>query len=151
VLGIISRKATPGGALYTVIFGAAAGIVLNSFPSVFTWEAATLIETALCLVIFYGSSLKQMKDVKYKERVVALFTRLNNKCTDITMIDANFQRALSTLYAVSLGISGVLFVAMGLPAIATLSGVLSVLSGLVCFLTGIVLWLSPKRIVKNSN
>jgi len=145
VLGIISRKPTPGGAMYTVIFGAAAGIVLNSFPSVFTWEAATLIEIGLCLLIFYGSALIQIKDMKYKRRVVELFTRLSKKSSDTPVIDAKFQSALSMLYAVSFGISGVLFVAMGLPAIGTLSGVLSVVSGLACVLTGIIMWLYPKK------
>ena len=144
-MGIISRKPTPRGALYTVIFGALAGIVLNSFPSVFSREMATLIETGLCLLIFYGSAVLPIQDKTYQERVVVLFTRLNKKITDLPVTDPKFQAALSVLYAASLVVSGVLFIAMGMPTIGELSGVLSVVSGLVCFLTGAVLWLYPSK------
>lgn len=145
VLGIITREATPRGAMYTVILGSTAGIVLNCFPSVFSWEMATLIETGICLLIFYGSALFQMKDKAYLERVTKLFERLNKKVTDLPVIDTKFQNALSVLYVASLGVSGVLFISIGLPTIDKLSGILSVASGLICFLIGSVLWLFQKK------
>lgn len=145
VLGIITRKTTPGGAMYTVVLGAIAGIVLNCFPSVFSWEMATLIETGICLLIFYGSALFRIKDQTYLERVNMLFNRLNKKVTDLPFIDTKFKQALSVLYVVSLGVSGVLFISVGLPTIGKLSGIFSVVSGLVCFLIGGVLWLFQKK------
>lgn len=145
VLGIITRKATPGGAMYTVVLGAIAGIVLNCFPSVFSWEMATLIETGICLLIFYGSALFRMKDQTYLDRVTMLFNRLNKKVIDLPFIDTKFKQALSVLYVVSLGVSGVLFISVGLPTIGKLSGIFSVVSGLVCFLIGGVLWLFQKK------
>lgn len=145
VLGIISRKPSPRGALLTVVVGAIAGIILNSFPSVFSWEMATLIETALCLAIFYGSGLQKFTDTDYLERVKTLFTRLHQKITDIPVIDPNFKKALTVLYIASLVVSGALFIGMGLPAISDLSGVLSVGSGITCFVIGALIWISSKK------
>ena len=145
VLGIITRKPTPRGAMNTVIFGAITGIALNSFPSVLSWEMATLIETIFCLLIFYGSALQRIKNQDYLERVSLLFKRLGEKITDIPSIDAKFQKALSVLYITSLVVSGILFIVMGLPTINELSGALSVASGLTCFFIGAVLWLFSKK------
>ena len=141
VLGIITRKASPHGALYTVIFGAVAGTILNSFPSVFSWEMATLIETALCLIIFFGSGCQTIKNSDYQERVKTLFIRLQTKITDIPSIDKNFKKALSVLYVTSLIVSGVLFIGIGLPAINEMSGILSVFSGITCLIIGGAMWL----------
>lgn len=145
VLGIATPKASPRGALFTVILGAIAGIVLNSFPSVFSWEMATLIETVFCLVIFYGSALQKFKNQEYLERVKLLFERLNKKITNIPSIDKNFSNALSALYIASLVVSGILFTSMGMLAIEELSGLLAVSSGLVCFLFGVILWLNRRK------
>ncbi len=153
VLGIIYRKATPMGALYTVILGSIAGIILNSFPSVFSWEMSTLIETAFCLLIFYGSGLQNLKNQNYQNRVKTLFARLNEKITDIPSIDPNFQGALSVLYIASLVVSGALFIGMGMPSIHELSGILSISSGIVCFIIAVLLWLNgrSKRQIKQMN
>jgi SSS family transporter len=145
VLGIISRKPSPRGALLTVVLGAIAGIILNSFPSVFSWEMATLIETVFCIAIFYGSGLQKFTDTDYLERVKILFTRLHQKITDIPVIDPNFKKALSVLYIASLVVSGALFIGMGLPAINELSGALSVGSGITCFVIGAMMWITSKN------
>lgn len=145
VLGIITRKPSPRGALLTVVLGAIAGIILNSFPSVFSWEMATLIETALCLTIFYGSGLQKFTDTDYLERVKNLFTRLHQKITDIPVIDPNFKKALTVLYIASLVVSGALFIGMGLPAISEFSGILSVGSGITCFVIGAIIWFTSKK------
>jgi solute:Na+ symporter, SSS family len=145
VLGIISRKPSPRGALLTVVLGAIAGIILNSFPSVFSWEMATLIETVFCIAIFYGSGLQKFTDTDYLERVKILFTRLHQKITDIPVIDPNFKKALSVLYIASLVVSGALFIGMGLPAISELSGALSVGSGITCLVIGATMWITSKK------
>lgn len=79
VLGIVSKRPTVKGALLTVVVGALAGLVLNSFPEMISWEMATLIETAICLAIFYGSGFFPVKDMEYKNRVSGLFAQLSEK------------------------------------------------------------------------
>jgi solute:Na+ symporter, SSS family len=132
IFGIITRKASPRGAMLTVIIGAIAGIILNSFPSVFSWEIATLTETVLCLAIFFGSSFFHTKSSVQNERINELFKRLNEKIAVVPKIDPKFQKALSVLYILSLITSGLLFISMGLPSISQLSGKLAVSAGLMC-------------------
>jgi SSS family transporter len=151
IMGIISRKASPRGAMYTVIFGSIAGIILNSLPSHFSWEMATLLETVLCILIFYGSSLQRIKNKNYIERVSTLFEKLNKKITDIPQIDKKFQKALSILYIASLVTSGLLFIIMGLPSINEPGGALAVAGGMACFIIAVVLWLLSGRHFKIKN
>lgn len=150
VLGIVTRKASPRGALLTVIIGAISGVILNSFPSVFSWEMATLIETGLCLAIFYGSGLQTFKNMEYLERVKVLFERLHTKIKDIPSIDKNFNRALSVLYIASLVVSGVLFIGMGIPSVSELSGVISVVCGILCLVIGGIIWSFSRNIIKRN-
>jgi len=151
VLGIATRKASPRGAMLTVVVGALSGIVLNSFPSYFSWEMATLIETVTCLAIFYGSGLQTFKDADYLERVKVLFQRLHSKIEDVPFIDKNFNRALSVLYIASLIVSGVLFIGMGIPAVNEMSGALSVGSGIACLLIGGMIWVFSKNTIKQKD
>lgn len=148
IFGIVARKASPIGALLTVILGAIAGIILNSFPSVFSWEMATLIETLFCITIYYSSSLQKFKNQAYISRVSSLFKRLNEKITDIPKIDVRFQRALSILYIISLVTAGLLFISMGLPSVNELSGALAVASGLVCVFIAAVIGVFSKISMK---
>ncbi len=145
VLGIATRKASPRGAMLTVIIGALAGIALNSFPSVFSWEMATLIETILCLAIFYGSGVQTFKNREYINRVKTLFERLHTKIKDVPEIDKKFNHALSVLYIASLIVSGVLFIGMGIPALNEMSGALSVSAGVACLVIGGIIWIFPKK------
>ena len=137
--------------MYTVIFGSIAGIILNSLPSQFSWEMATLLETVLCILIFYGSSLQRIKNKDYIERVSTLFEKLNKKITDIPQIDKKFQKALSVLYIASLVTSGLLFIIMGLPSINEPGGALAVTGGFACFIIAAVLWLLSGRHFKIKN
>lgn len=145
VLGIVNRKATPKGALLTVILGAVSGIVLNSLPSVFSWEMATLIETFICLVIFYSSTLWSGGNSAYQARVSELFEKLKMKIATPPIIEPGFRNALTILYVVSLIVSGMLFIGMGFPSIGEYSGALSVASGLVCFFIGGLMWFFKKK------
>jgi len=148
VLGIVTRKPSPRGAFLTVVMGAIAGIVLNSFPSVFSWEMATLIEITICLVVFYGSGLQTFNNQEYLKRVKNLFELLHTKIVNIPSIDKNFQKALSVLYIASLLVSGILFIGMGLPSIGTLSGILSVISGIACLVIGGIMWIFSRKSIK---
>jgi hypothetical protein len=137
--------------MYTVILGSIAGIIINSLTSQFSWELETLLETVLCILIFYGSSLQRIKNKDYIERVSTLFEKLNKKITDIPQIDKKFQKALSILYIASLVTSGLLFIIMGLPSINEPGGALAVAGGLACFIIAVVLWLLSGRHFKIKN
>jgi SSS family solute:Na+ symporter len=144
VLGIVNKKATPRGAMLTVIVGALVGIVLNSLPQHFSWELATTIEIIICLVIFYGSGLKNYGNPAYRERVRVLFEKLATPIVDKPSVDKNFGNALKYLYAISLLFSAVLFIGMGLPYRNELSGGLSIASGMVCLFMGAAIWFFSK-------
>lgn len=140
VLGIVNRKATPRGAMLTVIIGAITGIVLNSMPQYFSWEMATTIEIIVCLVIFYGSGFQRPGNAAHLERVRIFFKKLDTPIVEKPSVDRNFELALKYLYAISLVFAAVLFIGMGLPYRNQLSGALSIASGMVCLLIGLVVW-----------
>jgi len=144
VLGIINKRATSKGALLTVVLGAISGIVLNSFPDKISWEAATLIETIVCLVIFFLSSVFGSQNEEVKTRVASLFNKLESPITDKPVSDKKFAKALSYLYAISFVVASLLFVGLGLFHIDKLSGALSVTSGLLCLLAAFALWFFNK-------
>lgn len=140
VLGIVNRKATPRGAMLTVIVGALTGIVLNSLPQYFSWEMATMIEIIVCLVIFFASGLQNYGNPAYLERVRVLFEKLATPIVDKPSVDRNFEHALKYLYAISLAFAAVLFIGMGLLYYDQLSGALSIASGMVCLFIGAMIW-----------
>lgn len=144
VLGIVNRKATPRGAMLTVIVGALTGIILNALPQYFSWEMATTIEIIVCLVIFFASGLQNYGNAAYLERVRVLFEKLATPIVDKPSVDKNFEHALKYLYAISLLFAAVLFIGMGLPYRDELSGGLSIASGIVCLFIGAVIWFFSK-------
>ncbi len=145
VLGIVSKRPSAIGALMTVIIGSISGLMLNSFPKYISWEMATLLETGICLVLFYGSGLIKTTNKEYKARVDEFFRQLQQKILIIPTIEASFQKALTVLYNASLAASGVLFVLMGLPSFSELSGKLTFSAGLICMLLAFASWISQKN------
>jgi SSS family solute:Na+ symporter len=144
VLGIVNKRATPRGAMLTVIVGAVSGILLNSFPEMLSWETATLIETGICLVIFFSSGFWSGAETAYFHRVTAFFRRLQEPVDKIPAISAPFQKALNQLYVMSFLITAVLFIGMGLPSVNEFSGLLAVSSGAVCIVIGSGMWYLSK-------
>ncbi|GAB2799506.1 Na+:solute symporter [Rhabdobacter roseus] len=147
VLGIVNRKATPRGAMLTVVVGSITGVVLNALPQYFSWEMATTLEVIVCLVIFYASGLQRPGHAAYLERVREFFKKLDTPIVDKPSVDRNFEKALKYLYAISLLFSSVLFIGMGLPYRNQLSGGLSIASGMVCLFIGLVVWWAMKNTV----
>ncbi len=145
VLGIISKKPTPAGAILTVILGAVTGIILNSFPDKISWELATAIEIAVCLLIFYGSSFKKIRMESYTERVRNFFLRLETPIKNIPEIDKNFRHALKYLYTLSFVLAGILFLILGIPSVSKLSGALAIASGMLCLFIGFILWFFTEK------
>ncbi len=145
VMGIINKKATPRGAMVTIIVGAFTGIILNAMPQYFSWEMATIVEVIICFAIFYLSSLQKLGSAAYLQRVNSLFKQLATPITDKPSLDKNFENALRYLYALSLWCSALLFIGMGLFYINQLSGALSVAAGMICLLAGIIIWFLLKK------
>lgn len=144
VLGIVYKKATPLGAMLTVIIGSLVGIVLNSFPESISWELATLIATVVCLLIFFASSLWPKNQEAYLVKVNDLFTRLATPVQKVPAIDSRFQKALNQLYVMSFFITAALFIGMGVPSINEFSGLLAVSAGLICIGFGTGMWYASK-------
>ncbi len=151
VLGIVNKKATPRGAMLTVVVGAIVGIVLNSLPAYFSWEMATTIEIIVCLVIFYASGLQNYGNPAYLARVDNLFKKLNTPIVDKPSVDRNFEHALKYLYAISLAFAALLFIGMGSLYYDQLSGALSIASGMVCLFIGAIIWWWKKKEVLPKN
>lgn len=147
ILGLVNRKATAAGALYTVIFGALAGVVLNSFPRFFSWELATTLEIIICLILFYGSSALNRNKPPYNQKVSDLYKRLETPIPENEKpeIDRKFSNSLRYLYSVSFILSAFLFILIGLFSINEISGALSVASGFVCLLAAVVIWIFIKK------
>ncbi len=147
ILVLLIKKPTPNGAIATVLVGALTGIVLNMFPKFLSWEMATLIETIICIIIFISSGYVKVNTVGYYERVNNFFLQLRTPIAenDKPQIDPKFKSALNGLFAISLGISGILFLGMSIPSIHLTSGLYSLVAGIACLFSGVMMWYFAKN------
>ncbi len=147
VLGIVLKKPQPWGALATVVVGIITGLILNYQPQI-SWQAGTLIEILVCIVIFLLSGLFQTKNPVYRQNVAILFTKLETPLTEAQKPVENrgFQKAMNKLYAVALLVTGGLFVVMSIPSIKNTSGMSSMIAGAVCLvLAGIMYFFNREK------
>lgn len=147
ILGMLFRKPTAKGAIITVLFGAFIGLVLNLFPQYLSWEIATLIETLICLAIFFISGYLKQPAKVYVDRVAQFFKQITTPILeqDKPKIEPAFKSALNGLFAVSLAISGLLFLAMSIPSIKLISGIYSLVAGAICMTLGAVMWFTNRK------
>jgi SSS family transporter len=147
ILGIILKKPTPKGAIFTVFVGAITGVVLNLFPQFLSWEKATLIETIICILIFVLSGYIKVKNPIYMIRVNNFFEQIKTpiKESEKPNIDPKFKSALNGLFAISLGVSGILFLIMSIPSIQISSGIYSLIAGVSCLVVGAIMWFTAKK------
>jgi SSS family transporter len=140
VLGVLLRRPQPWGALATVVTGVGLGLYLNAHKEV-SWEAATLIEISACVAVFVASGLVPSRDAAYRDRVNAFFRKLATPIGAVaqTREKAGFQQAMTRLYAVALGVTGVLFVGMSIPSAGQMSGNMALLAGILCLVIAAVL------------
>ena len=124
-----------------IVVGVVAGVVLNFHPDV-SWSVATLIVIGLTAATLLVSGLIPSRDLKYRGRVDALFARLSTPIgeDEKPVPEPGFRRALTVLLAVALAASGALFVAMSLPSLPELSGLLALAAGLVCSLLAVLIF-----------
>lgn len=135
IMGILVRRPDSTASVATILAGVVSGVVLNLIPSV-SWEWATLIESALCFVVYFLPSWKKRPAAKEAE-VDSFFRLIRTPVAeaDKPKIAPEYIRAIVWLFVFSLATAGVLFVVMSIPTIKTDGGLYSCLAGVTC-LTG---------------
>lgn len=146
IFGIIYRKPQPWGALATLFVGTFVGFALNANKDI-RWEFATLIEIAVCILIFFISGLVPSKNENYNQKVAAFFKKLTipfvpnpeSKGSDA------FANAIKLMYGIAFGLTGLMFIIMGMPSRATISGQLALLSGTLCVVVAAFLYFKKSK------
>ena len=146
IFGIIYRKSQPWGALATLFVGTFVGFALNANKDI-RWEFATLIEIAVCILIFFISGLVPSKNENYNQKVAAFFKKLTipfvpnpeSKGSDA------FANAIKLMYGIAFGLTGLMFIVMGMPSRATISGQLALLSGTLCVVVAAFLYFKKSK------
>jgi len=144
IMGVLFWRPQPWGAIAAMIAGIAVGAILNATPGV-NWQTATFIEVLVCVAVFLGSGFFLSKDVAYNSKVKAFFIKLATPAPKDAATDSSVVSGLMLLYALSFVITGVLFIAMSLPSIATASGKLAMGSGIACLLGALVFYVKRKK------
>ena len=139
LMGIIVRKPDSTASIATIFTGVVSGVVLNLIPSV-SWEVATLVESALCFIVYFIPSWKKRTPEKNAE-VESFFRLIHTPIAeaDKPKISPEYIRALVWLFVFSLVTAGILFVAMSIPTIATDGGFYSCLAGVTCLIGALAL------------
>ena len=152
MFGLVLRKPNPVSAILTIIVGIITGLVLNLSEGV-SWEIATLTEIGVCMGTFVISGLIKKNDPRYQERVNEFFKKINTplKKEEIPVIDPKFKKAISLVFAISLGLCGLLFSLMSIPSISLLSGKLSMGGGIVCLLLSMFFFIRIVRVKMATN
>ena len=149
ILGILSKR--PGGpaAMLTILGGVAFGVVINLIPSI-SWEAGTLIEIIICLIIYYFPYKK--RDEEKEKEVDAFFKQLTTPIqeSDKPVISPEYKRVMGALFIFSLVVAGVLFCGMSIPTFSTKGGLYSFIAGAICLVGAAVLWLMTHRKTKSN-
>lgn len=147
ILGVIFWKPQPWGAIASLVAGIATGIILNATKGV-SWEVATLVEIVVCIGVFMSSGFFLSKDRFYNEKVAAFFKKLSTPAPKATDTGEGVISGLMFLYAVAFAVTGLMFIAMGIPSAENMSGRLAIGSGIICLIGAAVFY--SKRTRKNA-
>ena len=144
LFGVIAKRPTGPAATLTIILGVLIGVVVNLIPGL-SWEAGTLIEILLCLLIYFFPYPVRTNEEKQNE-VKSFFDKLStpipeNEKPEIT---AQYKRVLSSLFIFSFVVAGVLFCVLSLPSLKSLGGRYSFIAGCSCFVLAALLWFIKK-------
>ena len=133
VMGIVSKKPDMASSIATIIVGIVAGIGLNMIPGL-AWEYATMIELALCLLIYYFPAF--MRNRTYSEEEQRFFRLVGTPVReeDKPVISHQYVRAMVYLFVFSMVVSGLLFSGMSIPSLDTDGGWYGMLAGIACIL-----------------
>lgn len=146
IMGVIFWRPQPWGAIASLVVGIAVGAILNATPGV-SWELATMVEVVVCIAVFMGSGLFLSKDSKYNEKVAAFFKKLATPAPKGDEAGQTVISGLMMLYAFAFVVTGLMFIAMGIPSAAVMSGKLAIGSGIICLIGAGVFY--SKRTKKN--
>jgi hypothetical protein len=161
IVGVLMAKPQPWGALVTLFGGITLGFLLHVFfvkndyfnlagPGVIEevrWAIATLTEIAFCVGVFILSGYFKSKDRAYNDRVAAFFHKLTIPFVPIeeSKNDDAFADAIKLMYGIAFGLTGLMFVIMGFPSRAMLSGQLALIAGLLCLALSGYLWYKARK------
>jgi uncharacterized sodium:solute symporter family permease YidK len=151
LLGIVFKNPNSTAAILTIIVGALSGVVLNAISGI-SWEWATLIETAICAVVYFVPSYIMHESDIHKTKVDDFFIQMATpiKEENKPIIAFEYKKMLSYLFIFSLLISGGLFAGMSIPSLSLLSGKLSMAAGLICILGACGIWIYYKKIISKT-
>jgi Na+/proline symporter len=139
IMGILVRRPDSTASIATILVGVVSGVVLNLIPAL-SWEWATLIESALCFVVYFLPSWKRRPAQKDAE-VDSFFKLIETPIAeaDRPKIAPEYIRAIVWLFVFSLSTAGTLFVVMSIPTIRTDGGLYSCLAGVTCLIGSLVM------------
>ncbi len=147
VFGILCRRPKPWGAVAAILAGTASGFALMRVPGL-NWESATFCQMLVCLCVLFASAPGESRCAAYRERVAAFFARLRVPVAATEEGGGTMPRGhrpVMVLFAVSLGLSGLLFVGVSLFNVALQSGRYTLAAGLICCAVAAALGWSLKR------
>jgi SSS family transporter len=133
VFGVLWRRPKPWGAIASIVIGIGAGLALKRAPGV-NWEQATFYQMLVCLGVLGASALGASRDAAYRSRVDAFFARLRSPLAaeEAAPSARRGHRAILVLFAIALGLSGLLFVGVSAFSVALQSGRYTLAAGACC-------------------
>ena len=131
VFGMLWQRPKPWGAVAAVLGGIAAGFALQRVPGL-AWESATFAQMLISLAVLALSGIGGRRSAGERERVAAFFARLRVPVVPPDAAARRGHRPVMVLFAVALGLSGLLFVGVSLFNVALLSGRFTLAAGALC-------------------
>jgi SSS family solute:Na+ symporter len=160
IVGVLMAKPKPWGALVTLFGGVILGFLMHLFfvkndyfniagtgtIEEIRWAIATLIEIGFCFAIFIISGYFPSNDSAYNQRVTSFFHKLTVPFipAEDSQNDSAFADAIKLMYGIAFALTGSMFVIMGFPSKALLSGQLALGSGFLCLCVAAFLYFKKK-------
>jgi solute:Na+ symporter, SSS family len=160
IVGVLMAKPKPWGALVTLFGGVILGFLMHLFfvkndyfniagtgtMEEIRWAIATLIEIGFCFAIFIISGYFPSNDSAYNQRVTSFFHKLTVPFipAEDSQNDSAFADAIKLMYGIAFALTGSMFVIMGFPSKALLSGQLALGSGFLCLCVAAFLYFKKK-------
>jgi SSS family transporter len=151
IFGILVKRPNATSSILTIIIGALSGVILNAM-SFISWEFATLIETAICLAVYFIPSYFLKEDEAKKAEIKSFFKQMSTplKEEEKPVIAFEYKKALVFIFLFSLVISGGLFIGMSIPSLKMLSGILSFSAGILCEIGALAIWIYYRYVMRKS-
>jgi len=145
--GVLWRRPKPWGAVVSIVAGIGTGLALRRCACL-NWETATFYQMLVCLGTLFLSVPGESRDADYRQRVAAFFARLSTPVCESEegLPEQHGHRAIMILFAIAVGLSGLLFMGIGLFNIALQSGQYTLAAGTACcVLAGLLGWCVRKN------